>query len=210
MAHLDESGEPCTRHAEISPARLLELAMIGSRVPGFHHDTASKLQSLMMALEELGELVVDHEGIELPVETARSALRDLLAVLSANRALAKPHAPVPTTLHEVVQRAARGVGVAVRGELPETALRLSVPGATHALALLLDVAAGPSRGGRTVDIAVAPGDPLIVTLVGTPETRAKESAGESVAIAAYLIERERGTLRCGGRGERFVIALPTS
>ena len=59
LRHLDEHGEVCTRHAPVPDGDLLALALVGSRAPSFHHDLASKLQGLMMAIDEIGEVAGD-------------------------------------------------------------------------------------------------------------------------------------------------------
>ena len=114
--HLDETGQPCTRHPEVTEVRLYELATLGSRMPSFHHDAASKLQSLMMALDELSELSTDVDPMARgAIDTAHVALRELHQLLSANRALAKPAVRAHGHLPELVQRAADRVGVKLRG-----------------------------------------------------------------------------------------------
>jgi len=56
IEHLDDQGRPCTKHPSATIDELMVLAVIGSRVSGFHHDIASKLQGLMMSIDEIGEL----------------------------------------------------------------------------------------------------------------------------------------------------------
>ncbi|HEX8106419.1 MAG TPA: hypothetical protein VF516_01775, partial [Kofleriaceae bacterium] len=89
--HVDETGAPCTRHPAISPASLYQLAMVGSRAPAFHHDCASKLQGLVMALDELSELTENGDPqLIRAVETALEASRELNALLNLNRTLTRP------------------------------------------------------------------------------------------------------------------------
>ena len=115
IQHTDEAGQPCTRHGTLSQQRLLELATLGSRMPSFHHDAASKLQSLMMALDEISELS-NNEASDLrtSIDTAHSALRELNQLLSANRALAKAPVVARIALVDLVQRAAEATGVRIR------------------------------------------------------------------------------------------------
>ena len=56
LGHADDAGGTCGKHAAVSADTMMQLAMIGSRASAFHHDCASKLQGLVMALDELGEL----------------------------------------------------------------------------------------------------------------------------------------------------------
>ena len=185
--------------------RLLELALVGSRMPGFHHDCASKLQSLMMALDELSELSEDADPmVRGAIDTAHTALRELHQMFTANRALTKPPQRTNTSIEELVHRAAERVGVKVRGTLPAYDVRVAVPALMHAFAQLFDLAAGPSHLGRVVDVSLESG---VLTIVGPKEALAKQptNAAEVVALAAYAIERERGTLRVD---ERIAIALP--
>lgn len=189
----------------LSQQRLMELALVGSRMPGFHHDCASKLQSLMMALDELSELSEDADPMmRSAIDTAHTALREMHQMFMANRALTKPPQRTNTSIEELVQRAADRVGVKVRGTLPAYDVRVAVPAITHAFAQLLDLAAGPSHLGRVVDVSFEAG---ALTVAGPKEALAKPSANaaEVVALAAYAIERERGTLRVD---ERIVLALP--
>jgi len=209
--HRDESGEPCTRHPEPVETRLLELATLGSRMPSFHHDAASKLQSLMMALDEINELSSDADPIvRAALDTAGSALRDLHQMLTANRALAKPPQRTRAMLGEVLQRASERVGVNIRGELPPCEVRVAVPALTHALAMLVDVAAGPTHLGRIVDATLVTSGGATLTIVGPREAAAKPAAniGEALALASFVIARDEGKLTCGGEGERFVVQMP--
>lgn len=208
--HRDESGEPCTRHPELATPRLYELATLGARMPSFHHDAASKLQSLMMALDEIGEIVPGTDPmLQTAIETANVALRELHQLLNANRALAKPAARVPVALAELVQRAAARVGVTVRGELPPCEVRVAVPHTTHALAQVFDLAAGTTLQGRVVEVAVEQGTHAVLTVTGARDaSRSMASTGEALALATYAIERDEGSLSCAGDGERFVVRLP--
>ena len=113
--HLDETGQPCTRHAPLTEQRLYELATLGSRMPAFHHDAASKLQSLMMALDEISELAhPDAADLRASIDTAHSSLRELNQILAANRAIAKAPQRARIALPELVSQAASGSGVRLR------------------------------------------------------------------------------------------------
>lgn len=208
--HRDESGEPCTRHPDLATPRLYELATLGARMPGFHHDAASKLQSLMMALDEIGEIApFDDPTLRTAIDTATMALRELHQLLNANRALAKPAARVPVAISELVQRAADRVAVSVRGELPACDVRVSVPATTHALAQLFDLLAGTSLHGRAVAVALEQGTQAVLTVTGARDaSRSAASTGELLGLATYAIEREEGSLTCADDGARFVVRLP--
>ena len=208
--HRDETGEPCPRHPELAEARLYELAIVGSRVPGFHHDAASKLQSLMMALDEIGELSEDADPMtRAAIETASGALRELNQLVTANRALAKPASRVRIALRELVQRAAERVGVQLRGELPACDVLVTAPAMTHVLSQLLDLAAGPSQLGHAVDITVELGDEVVLAISGAREpSKPLAHIAEVVALASYAITRDQGSLACGGESDRFVVRLP--
>src|ERR1700760_3701549 len=96
---------------------MLALALLGSRMPSFHHDVASKLQSLMMAIEEVEELA-DNEDMRLAAQTASSAGRESQGLFTANRALSRPPQRKPTPLGELIAGAAQRAGVKTFGALP--------------------------------------------------------------------------------------------
>jgi len=146
-AHVDETGAPCARHPAAAIEPLLQLALVGSRAPVFHHDCASKLQGLMMALDELRELTANGDPqLTSAVEIALESMHGIHALLNANRALTKPPQRTEIALGDLVGRAAERAGVALRGTLPEAMVTVAVPATTHALALAIDVAGGARRG----------------------------------------------------------------
>ena len=165
--------------------RLLALALLGSRASGFNHDCASKLQSLMMALDEITEVADANPDPNLrrAVETAVLAMRDLNVLLNANRALAKEPVRSATTVRELFARAAERVSVRLDGELPEHAIQVALPAVTHALALLFDVAAELAPRGRVVAVA------------GGVVRSAKQASPEVVALATFALARDGGTLQ---------------
>ena len=205
--HVDESGQPCTRHVP-SNETLLGWAAVGSRVSGFHHDTASKLQSLMMALDEATDLLGDaRPDVQRALETAVAALRDIHALLTENRALAKAPQRKPTQLSELLERAANRYGVKLVGERAAVAVVVAPPSTVHAFGLLVDLLAGSPQGSRTVEFAVdIAGDAAKVSLGGTPSEHASPTSNEAIAIVAFLLAREDGRLACSPRG--FVVQLP--
>jgi hypothetical protein len=206
IEHLDEEGAPCAHHGAAAPEVLLQLAMVGSRAPAFHHDCASKLQGLVMALDELSELTENGDPqLVRAIEAASDASRELNALLNTNRALTKPAARTPIALKVLLAGAAHRVAVTLQGTLPDAMVNVTVPAATHALALAFDVAAGTGRartlavvatvGAREVDIAMpaAPAQP--------------SNASESIAIATFVMARDGGRLWCARAGDRLFVRL---
>jgi len=207
LRHLDEHGHPCTHHAAAAPADLLALAIVGSRAPSFHHDLASKLQGLMMAIDEIGELAAGADSaLQNAIETAHGSLRDVLALLNLNRAMTKAPAKSAVDLGELVTRAAERVYVKLGGALPPAKLQLSVPSVMHALSLVFDVAGGPGRGRALQATTVIDAASVVLTVSASAE--APPNAAESLALATFVLEREGGSLRCAGDGTRFVVRLP--
>lgn len=206
IEHLDEEGKPCMRHAA-SDDKLLAYAAVGTRISGFHHDAASKLQSLVMALDEISELIgEDASDMRIATDTAQTAVRQLHGLLSANRALAKAPQLTRSMLPELLQRAADRHGVKIRGDVPAIEVNVAPPSMTHAFALLLDLIAGPPAEGRLVQLeAKTHGERATVIMTG-PVDATHSNVNELITIAAYMIGREEGTLRCGTK--RFVVELP--
>ena len=150
--HLDDTGAPCAHHTPVSSAPLLQLALIGTRAVAFHHDCASKLQGILMALEELGELTAAGDpDILRAVESATEASRELNALLNTSRALTKPPMKATIAIGELLSNAASRVAVTLRGAVPDVLVGVAIPAVTQALALLIDVAAGTGRS-RTLQI----------------------------------------------------------
>lgn len=207
--HFDENGQPCARHTPIPEARLYELATLGSRVSGFHHDAASKLQSLVMALDDLGESAASAPPeMVASIETARGALKELGALFTANRALAKGPQRTRTNYRDVLTRASERVGVKLAGDLPMCEVRVTVPALTHALALLIDTAACGTHAKRSVDVSYRiEGGRASLTIAGPAGGTPVPHANEAVAIASFVIGRDEGVLRCGGNGEQFTVEL---
>ncbi len=211
--HRDDHGGPCARHPAVTVERLYELATVGSRVPGFHHDCASKLQSLMMALDEIIELA-DTGDAELRVaaNTANTALRELHALLTANRALAKAPQRTRIAIGELMRTAGDRVGVRLAGALAGE-VNVAVPAMTHALAMLLDLVAGPIHLGRAVDVALEHVErDLSIAISGPAEALAAAgpTANEAIAVATFVIERDGGQLHCKAAANAVVVRLPLS
>jgi hypothetical protein len=207
IEHVDETGAPCTRHRAAEVAALLQLAMVGSRAPAFHHDCASKLQGLLMALDELGELTENSDPqLVRPLEAALHASRELNALLNVNRALTKPAVRAPIALRALVTSAAERAGVKWEGVLPDIAVGVAASPLTHALALAIDVAAGAGRS-RSLVIGAAVVESDAVLELHSHAT-APANASESLAIASFVVARDGGRLWCAARGDRMFVRLP--
>jgi hypothetical protein len=206
--HLDEEGKPCTKHAPASDG-LLAWAAVGSRISGFHHDTASKLQSLMMALDEATDILGnDRPDLHVALTTATTALRDIHGLLTENRALAKAPQRKTTALASLLDRAAARHGVKITGAVGTATVHVAPPSITHALSMLIDLSAGSLQSTRTVAVAVSVlADDVRVEITGPPVDAAKPLVNESISVAAFLLAREDGSLRCTPTG--FVVQLPT-
>jgi hypothetical protein len=207
IEHLDETGAPCTRHPPVRADAVLQLAMVGSRVSGFHHDCASKLQGLVMALDELSELTENGDPqLIRALESALESTRELSALLNANRSLTKQSVKTPIAVGELARRAAQRVGVGLQSAMADTMVDVAVPALTHALALVIDVAAGVGRG-RTVAIGSAVVAREVVVVLQASST-APANASEALAIASFVVERDGGRLWCAAAGDRVCIRLP--
>lgn len=169
----------------------------------FHHDIASKLQSLMMALDEIAEL--GNDDVRAATATATTAMHEINQLLTVNRALTKPPQRKRTRLREILARATERHGVRLRGDLPDIEVNVSLASIAHALDLLLDMLAGQPRGERAVSISVAQGKDRIA--LALTATTAFEPINEHVELAAFLLTRETGTLSCSPNG--FIVELPT-
>jgi hypothetical protein len=209
--HVDETGAPCARHAAISPSSLYQLAMVGSRAPAFHHDCASKLQGLVMALDELTELT-EHGDPQLirAVETALEASRELNALLNLNRALTRAVPKTIITVSDLVTRAAERSGVGVRPPLDDTTpVNVGVAAMVHGLALAIDIAAGTGRG-RALAVTARQADGQ-VDLVFQASPMQPSNAGDLLAIAGFIVGRDGGgKLWCSAAGDQIVIRLPAA
>ena len=132
-------------------AALYALATLGSRMPAFHHDAASKLQSLMMALDEISELT-SADAVDLRSADrhgARGAARAQPAPRGEPRARegAAAHAHRAPASWSRARPAAAGVRAARRC-FREVDVRVAAPAIRHALAVLLDLAAARSPRPR--------------------------------------------------------------
>jgi hypothetical protein len=210
LVHLDEEGRPCASHPQATQDGLFALAMVGARASSFHHDIASKLQGIMMALDEISELIEQQPDADLrrATDTAHTALKELNQLLNMNRALAKPPTRTRQTARELFAAAARRVGVSVRGEIPPVSHDVAAPAATLALGLVIDIAGGTGRA-RSVEVSGDVLDGRLSVTLGTTRP-APSNAGESLAIASWILSRDGGDVRCTPAGDRLVVHLPVA
>jgi len=211
IEHLDEDGTPCTRHAPPSIDVMLGLAMVGSRAPAFHHDTASKLQSLVMAIDEIGEIAeeIDHTDLRRASTTALTALRELHGMFNANRALARPPQATRVPIAELLVRAAERNSITIRGDLPTDQIEVNAQAITHAFSLLLDMSAGVLKLGRVVEMVRVTSSDFLELTIRPPEGASKTPlrSTEQLAVAVYALRRDKGDLRCR-KDEGFTFRLP--
>ena len=209
MSHVDETGAPCARHPELASVRLYELAILGSRMRTFNHELASKLQALMMAVDEARDISEPGEpSLRVALDSASAALRGLRDLLDGSRALANPGLRTRVSVHELIDRAADRCGVKVRGQLDECQIRVSVSAMTHAFAQLLDLASGAGLQ-RVAEVSIRDDTRVLaVSITGTGEARKDVAIEEMVALAAHAVEREGGSLACGASG--FTVRLPVA
>jgi hypothetical protein len=205
LEHLDEDGRPCSIHPTASLSALLGLATVGARVPAFNHDIASKLQGMMMAIDELEELSSDSTtDIRRALDTATAAMKELGALLAANRALTRVGKVARTTVRDVVRNAANRSGVMIEGSIVDATVECAMPMLGHSLSLVIDVASGIQRQ-RTVGVESTLVDGHAKLVFSTPSSP-PTTASELLVLAAHGLEKERGELRCGR--DCIVVRLP--
>lgn len=187
---------------------VLALAVLGARLSRFHHDIASKLQGVMLSLDEITERAEVHADAELQraVETASTTLGELNQLLAASRAVVRPPAAVTISVRELIARASEKTGVALVGEPGAAELVCCVPQVVHALALVIDTAQGSERLRRVaVEVRVAGANVELGFAAASPPP---EAAAELLALAGWLLAQHGGGLR--GDGERVIASLPLS
>jgi hypothetical protein len=208
LFHAASDGSPCRFHAAAALDEVLLLAAVGVRVSSFNHDIASKLQGLMMSLDEISELLESREdpALRRATETAYTALREANALLASNRALTRTTTRTQAQLRELMASAGARVGVAVTGELPEVTVSATLPMLAHGISLALDAVAGPGRD-RAVAVTAA-ADATGVTLSIGKKTPTPRNAAELLAVASYVLRRDGGSLACASDTE-LVLRLPS-
>jgi hypothetical protein len=199
--HLDVTEQTCEQHPS-DPEMLMHLAAIGARAPSFNHDIASKIQGVMMAVDEITEIATT-EDVRQAAETAQAALRELNQLLQQHRALTKAPAMTRTAIQELLGKAAQRAGVRLEGAPVTGEVEVAIPLVTQALSLAIDLAGGLERR-RTLKIAPKiDGAKLELTL---PVAANTQLPGETLAIAAWSLARSNGELRCSA--DAIVIKLP--
>jgi hypothetical protein len=206
--HLDEHGEPCSSHPPVRPDVLVTLALIGSRASGFNHDLASKLQGLMMTIEDLADRLADHGDPELHRAAAEAAVmaQEIAALVTVSRQLTRSSPPTRSPLRELIAASCERAGVELATELVEAEVDLAAPHVIHALSLAIEVAAGPGRGRALDATCRLAGGQIELVLAAEPQTTG--FAGEYLALASAILRREGGDVRCGAG--RLVILLPSA
>jgi len=208
FVHLDEQGEPCTTHPPATTDALFALAIVGSRASGFNHDIASKLQGLMMALDEISEIAESDPNLARAAETAHASLKEVLGILNTNRAMTKAPARAPVALADLVTRAGERVYVTLKGALPSVDVEVSSATMIHAMSLVFDTAGGPGRGRSLPVMCEQP--PGFVTLSLPLAAPMTAISSDALAIATFVLARDGGDLRCADQGTRFIVTLPVS
>lgn len=206
--HLDEQGEPCTTHAPARPGMMLTLALIGSRASGFNHDIASKLQGLMMTIEDLAERLADHPDPDLHRAASEAAVvaQEIANLVTVSRQLTRAAPPTRRTLRDLVAASCDRAGVELATELVEADVELAAPQVIHALSLAIEVAAGPGRGRALESTCRRRGDRVELSMSAAKQTTGY--AGEYLALASAILRREGGDVRCGP--EQIVVLIPVA
>jgi hypothetical protein len=179
---------------------ILALALIGARSRGFHHDIASKLQGLMMAIDEIADrnLVLEDDRVQRAVEAAADSMREVQAQLAAFRTLGRGVDARTCSLRELVTAGARAAAVVAAGELPDVAVVATPSAAVQVIAMACELA--DTTG--TVDVAVGVRDDAGIEV--SVRCRGGELPelvrAEAIALMAFALGRDGGTVRDGGDG----------
>lgn len=161
-----------------------------------------------MTLDEINELA-NSSDMEPIVASAGETVRELSKLLAANRSLARPSRRERHTVSKLIGLAAERTGVRVPTTIPALEVEVGLLATTHALALILDLAAGPVPLGRTVEIDVSARAAFAVLTVTGPAAALQplpSTFNDVMALASFAFAREAGQIRCGPN--RFTIRLP--
>jgi hypothetical protein len=173
---------------------VLALALVGARARGFHHDMASKLQALMIAVDDLAERNTDAR-MAPSIDAAALALRDIQNVLGAFRALARGADPRPSSLRELIAAAARTAGVVIAGEIPDTSVRVTPSAAVQVLVLACELA----DPGATLPVAIArDGGAIEVAMQLGAGQHLDLTHAEALAVMRGALGRDGGDARADG------------
>jgi hypothetical protein len=203
--HTDESGGPCMDHAPVRPDVMLRLALVGSRATGFNHDLASKLQALLMTLEDLAERLGERGEPELhrAASDGFAMATEIAGLITESRALTRPPTPARRSLRELIAASCKRAGVGLTAEIVDAEVELAAPHVVHAISLAIEVAAGPGRG-RALESTCRVVDGRI-ELVLAAARKTTSYASEYLALAAASLRPHGGDVGCGA--ERIVILL---
>lgn len=206
--HTGDGGQPCARHGAASLDAVFALAMLGARLTRFQHDIASKLQGVMLSLDEIAEHTAGARDPELAraLETATSAAAELERLLAASRSVSRPPLPTRTTVRDLIARASERTGVALVGEPGDIDIECCAPLIAHALAIVIDVASGNDRV-RTLAVT-AHASATHVELAFATSPAQLDGAATLLAVAAWLLAQHGAELRC--QGDTVIAKLPLS
>lgn len=204
--HVDESGGPCANHAPLRPEVMLTLALVGTRASGFNHDLASKLQGLLMTLEDLVERLAERGEPALlrAAQEASTAAQDIAALVTVSRQITRNPGPSLRSLRELLDASCERAGVPLAAELPEVEVEIIVPHVMHALSLVIEVAGGPGRARALESSCRVIAGRVELQLLAAKQTTS--FASEYLALAGAILRRDRGDVRCGDG--RLVVWLP--
>lgn len=166
----------------------MSLAVVGARARGFHHDTASKLQRLIMAVAELDELIPAESDARPAVDGLHSALGELEVLFADFRALARGADAAPCELRSLLVAAARRAGARVAPDLdvPDLEVRVREPEAIQVVAGLIDGPAfaptGRREGDRVVVAFACRPDPGALALAAGLYGATRTPTGVSLAL----------------------------
>ena len=195
--HVDEAGGPCANHAPVRPDVMLTLALVGTRATGLNHDLASKLQGLLMTLEDLVERLGQGGEPELhrAASDASAAAQDITGLVTSSRQLTRTPGPLPRRLRDVIAAACDRAGVDLDVELPDVEVEIVPAHVIHALALVIEVAAGPGRGRALDSTCRVVGGRVELVVPAAKQTTS--FASEYLALASAILRRDGGDVRCG-------------
>jgi len=166
---------------------VLALALIGSAAGAANHDLGSRLQSLLMALDELELLAETYPDLTPILVALRESTESAVELLAANRALVRGKRE-RITLTDLVTRAARRAGVRIALDGAADAIDGPVEILVQAIALVIELA---SAGDplRSVPVTLAASSVMIPCV---------SADGTKLVIATAAIEAAGGRLERTG------------
>jgi hypothetical protein len=179
---------------------ILALALVGARARGFHHDLASKLQGLMMAIDEIADrnLLLADDRVQRAVEAAADSMREVQGQLAAFRTLGRGADARGCSLRELVAAGTRAAAVAASGEVPDVAVMATPCAAVQVIAMACELA--DSTGTVEVAVDARDADTIEVSVRcrggGLPEL----VRADAIAVMTFALGRDGGEVRDGGNG----------